>query len=468
MKSFKSRATAVVAAVLLGSTGGLFVNMPVHAAASSPGDGYGKEITPPPASGKGKVAKKGTKPVVSINGQKKTQPPRSGGPAKRALTPCLPDCHMYTAVGQSFSADPITSARYDFSIEKPYHADGMGSYQNNYATGQDGSFSLVEMGVTDDSSVPGGYNTVEVGSIVAPHLNAGSTNPHMFVFHWLKNVPQGYNLTGGFVDYSGGVGFSPVGPGDSLVADIGSVKRFQIQWLDNVVSTGRQGWWIAYNNLWVGYYPQALWSSAGETFEEAATAHGYGEIASTNEESCSDMGSGVMAAAGVGASISNFAVLGTSITADIDSFTIIDRPTRWNLTGTGPVYYGGPGYDSLGVGLGVTGSCAPPAEGVSVTSGLQGWEEVCPDFQLVTGCNDSWSKAWSTATIGVCTPVPVPGTTVTNAIWNRSLSSGKTFQIFRGISCSGTAKTYGNAAKEAFPAGSGWEGTNIRAYKRTA
>jgi hypothetical protein len=170
--------------------------------------------------------------------------------------------------------------------------------------------------------------------------------------------------------------------------------------------------------------------------------------------------------------MAGYTVYGTAESADMGQWINVTDATRWGSTAFGSpvtsVRAGGPGWDTIATNLGTANSCAPAAEGVSVTSGLQGWKQVCPDNQLVTGCDNSWSKAWSTATIGTCTPVPVPGTTITNAIWNRSLSSGKTFQVFRGISCSGTAKSYGNGAKEAFAVGSGWEGTAIRAYKRTA
>jgi hypothetical protein len=435
------------------------------------------DIKPPPPAApgvKGKTAKPGTKPVVAIGETKKAPMPDPEAVSTRGLTPCVPDCHLYTAVGDNnFGADPFEGAEYFMSIQKPYHAEGATSPYLNNNMGQHGGFSLNEMGVRKQST-GGNFNDIEIGSIVAPRLNGGSTDPHMFVFNWIDGVPDGYNLTGTFVDLSGQVGLSPVGPGDSLAADIGTSQRFSIHWFDNATSGNREGWWIGYKNLWVGYYPNSTYVNAGESFTDGTVATAFGEIASFGMESCDDMGTGVLPSAGVGATISSFAVSGTTITPNITDYKVITTPTRWDLIGTtSPIYFGGPGWNAPGKGHGYTGSCGPPAQGTPCDRAVQFWQSHAPDNTTVgalggTGAENMVCYSRASLTIGTCIVPLNQGIRPIYATWNNALQSGYTYKVYKTNNCTGTDKTYGNGQKEAYAAGSGWEDYAISSFKRTA
>ena len=420
-------------------------------------------------------ARVGTAKDKTPKGAVKGRTPGSTGVSTRALTTCSPDaCFKYSGVGQNLS-DNATSVRYDLTIAKPHLPVEAGTYQNNWHD-QKGRHSLMEVAAEAPGTTGGGQgNTVEVGWTVDYNINSGSFEPHLFVHSWVDNVSQGYNMDpmANFNDFSGGGGYSPVGPGDALTGAIGTNKRFQLAYLDNVASGGMEGWWVGYNSLWVGYWPISEWTSEGETFVDATKVSAFGEIASWTDESCADMGTGDMAASGVGASISNFAITGSTDTPDIDNFTSGTDLTRWNRSGTSsPIYIGGPGNNAIGMALGTKGSCGPGTAGTSVAGAFQFWQEHAPDNTIMyptlggTGASNMVNYSAAGLTIGTCYTLLNWGSRETWAIHNNANVSGRSVQIYKTSNCTGSSLIFNNQGKAAFPAGGGWERYNIRTFKR--
>lgn len=118
-------------------------------------------------------------------------------------------------------------------------------------------------------------NIVEVGWTVDRGVNGGSSDPHLFVYHWVDGKESCYNACG-FVQYS-----RTVFPGDKLAQ--GTVKRMGVQYFNGA-------WWIAFESEWVGYFPGALWNNR---YTKSDAIQWFGEVASSTLKPCSGMGTGV-------------------------------------------------------------------------------------------------------------------------------------------------------------------------------
>jgi hypothetical protein len=123
-----------------------------------------------------------------------------------------------------------------------------------------------------------GKQIVEVGWSVDRVVN-GDDNPHLFVFHWINGVSTCYN----------GCGWEQVSrtvkPGDTL--SYGGAKKFGIQYYGGA-------WWIAFDSEFVGYFPEKLWTEQGvASFSRTGLVQAFGEVASTVERPCSQMGNGL-------------------------------------------------------------------------------------------------------------------------------------------------------------------------------
>lgn len=182
-------------------------------------------------------------------------------------------------------------------------------------------------------------NIVEVGWTVDRGVNDGSSDPHLFVYHWVDGKESCYNACG-FVQYS-----RTVFPGDKLAE--GTVKRMGIQYFNGA-------WWIAFDSEWVGYFPGSLWSNR---YTRSDAIQWFGEVASSTLKPCSGMGTGVdpsdeFASARVGTINLLNASAPPSVSLNVQS------PQPAGITAasrTGPVYagirtssartvrYGGPG-----------------------------------------------------------------------------------------------------------------------------
>lgn len=221
--------------------------------------------------------------------------------------------------------------------------------------------SLVELAMEKDicTGCGGGAaqrNIVEVG---ARHP-AGAADTHLFVYHWVKGVGQGYFTN--FVECNtvGGVNNCVAGQPDVWDADDvitpGTTMRMGMQY----TATGSAGWWVwAYVNgatpEWLGYYPATLWTGQGVTgFTDASVVHAFGEVApGTGVLGCTDMADGNLPAAGppaLGGLVSSITLGGiASGSVNIMASPSITDATKYDVLPLGTAgnirsfRYGGPG-----------------------------------------------------------------------------------------------------------------------------
>lgn len=390
--------------------------------------------------------------------QTKGNPARIGGPVLDALPACgSPPCLKYSEKHQNFSAgtEP-TGVSATVSVSNPYLATSA----NNNAE-QDDGHSLVEVVAQhSDGGTPAASNIAEVGWTKDNQgVCATASQPCLFVFSWVSSVAQGYNAGNGWTNAPG---CSPCA-GDSLAGDVGTSKSFGLAY-----SAVNSRWEASYNGTVFGWWTSTAWATTPAPFVNADATQVFGELASsTTDKMCTDMGSGGHAGSASSTVVSGYALTGTATAPNLSGSTVSD-PSIWAQTTVSATSFrlGGEGYNSVGGALGVKGSCAPATQGTPAAGSFQAWQEECPDLNGTTGCNAAWSQAWSSATVGLCVIIPNPGVTITNAVWNNSGSSGKTFAVYRSGTCGGTAMTFGNAAKTVLP--SGWDDTAVRAFKRTA
>lgn len=166
---------------------------------------------------------------------------------------------------------------------------------------------------------------VEVGWTVDYNVN-GDLLPHLFVYHWVDDVASCYNGCG-FVRYS-----SSTIPGEILPT--GTRKAFTIMHYQG-------NWWIGYDGVWFGYYPDSLW---GNRYTSSGEIDEYGEVSTASHDylSCTEMGNGRYAedpaAASMQASVINPAGSFTWLTPSATD------PAYYSIVGTGPgaMRYGGP------------------------------------------------------------------------------------------------------------------------------
>ena len=177
--------------------------------------------------------------------------------------------------------------------------------------------SLAELALISADS----FDIVEIGWIVF----AGDPQPQLFVYHWVDNNPTCYNGCG-YVQLS-----TTRYPGMSVDVD-GMPHNYSIAHQD-----GR--WYLGYEGEWIGYFPDELWRGA---FVEAAAIEWYGEVASENEQPCSQMGAGVFGDAPNAARISAQMVNGLPANA---GFGDDNRPDWYSVGDATPdaFSFGGPG-----------------------------------------------------------------------------------------------------------------------------
>lgn len=123
------------------------------------------------------------------------------------------------------------------------------------------------------AATAGNRQVVEVGWTVDTKMN-GDADPHLFVYSWVDGAQQCYNSCN-FIPAKG----ASIKPGDTLTV---GVKAFAIQHTDGV-------WWIWYNSEWIGGFPDSVWNGK---FTSAGSVKFYGEVASPQAQSCSQMGNG--------------------------------------------------------------------------------------------------------------------------------------------------------------------------------
>lgn len=199
-----------------------------------------------------------------------------------------------------------------------------------------GFHSLAELAVESANF----QQVVEVGWNVDPALY-GDNNPHAFVFKWVNGTAGCYNGCG----WVGAMGAATTA-GQSLAADIGTIKSFAIQHLTNAQCGCTAGWWVAYNGAWMGAFPDTLWTSP--TYTQAGFHQVFGEVALSDTTSTTDMGdpSVSLASATVGARLNSYAMVNSGSANSLTLFAT--DAARWSVfysptTSVRSIRYGGQG-----------------------------------------------------------------------------------------------------------------------------
>lgn len=152
--------------------------------------------------------------------------------------------------------------------------------------------TLAEIAVQSSDS----QQAVEAGWHVDPGVT-GDSNPHLFVYSWKNGTGQGYNGGNGWTDN----GSEAINAGASLASYNNTKIKFLWQYYSG-------DWWldlqISGADHWIGYYPGSSWTSP--TFTYGQRFQVFGEVASANTPTCTDMGNGTAAASGAGAQNGSF------------------------------------------------------------------------------------------------------------------------------------------------------------------
>jgi len=185
---------------------------------------------------------------------------------------------------------------------------------------------------------------VEVGWTVDRVVNNGDENPHLFVYHWVNGEKTCYNGCG-YVPYDG----ATVKAGDILTT---GAKKFGIVHVNDA-------WWISYDSNFVGSFPDKLWQEAGVDFTKAEVVQAFGEVASTVETPCSQMGNG-LPGADKGATFLGSVTLvnGPTAALDIRSTSTAGYYTV-NALSSRTFQYGGAGAGAAGTCPGSTPTPTP-------------------------------------------------------------------------------------------------------------
>lgn len=216
-------------------------------------------------------------------------------------------------------------------------------------------------------------NTIEVGWNVDYALY-GDTQVHLFSGGWKGGVFLGYNASAtGYVDYSGNA--TNVGANiHSAAVDptfTARIKKFTIS-RDTTVPCGSDatgGWWISYDNAWLGCYQNSIWSGAFTTINDAEY---FSEVPTfrASGKPCSDAGNGKPGNSAVLPLDATDPAFFASTTWLVSSGTApTSSNTLWNTdanaydaysigsTGNRTFTLGGKGYTSTGTTPGNLGSC---------------------------------------------------------------------------------------------------------------
>lgn len=188
----------------------------------------------------------------------------------------------------------------------------------------------------------------------------------LFVYAWKNGVGLGYN-GGGYVDYA---------PNTTVYAGmtVTAGQRMSLRITYDAATPSGGAWWMWVDpdgsgptaGDWIGYYPQSVWSGLSTAFTTANQIQGFFELASSVVESRSDMGDGYQGSGGSGASpapavlgsVSYGTATGVYANATLGYYVIPTGSTKWtqNTPSVRTFYGGGPGWDSTGTTIGVTGS----------------------------------------------------------------------------------------------------------------
>jgi hypothetical protein len=250
---------------------------------------------------------------------------KKGKPSPVPPTPCG-TCFMYA--GDRWTApvgDPGKDGAFtNMTVINPTLKTGTGA---DYHT-------LVELSVQSADS----KQIIEVGFTKDP-LVCGNSGTCVFVYHWVNGAETCYNGCN-WIDYAPETTWYA---GKDVTSLYGSYRRFLVQhsggvwWIANTASDGSDGHWM-------GYFPGSLWTSP--TFTKSFLIQRFGEVAATNQPTCTDMGYGVLPSSTAGASLGSFNTLvGSTWTLTAHTGTYQDTTNGYGEydVSTSTIRYGGGG-----------------------------------------------------------------------------------------------------------------------------
>lgn len=280
--------------------------------------------------------------------------PNAGGVTAQSTTACSsPPCYFYVGGLQNSTNTGLYA---NVTVNWMY-AD--------YYARDSGAHSLVELAAITKRA-NNNRDIVEIG-ITSDRLVNGSGNdePHMFVFYWVNGVGMGYNT--GYVNYTG-TNNCTYHPGADMSAATGTATALGVEY----VSTGSIGWWFSQGGKWCGYFPADpagtstatnKWYGSGANFTSASQGQAFGEVASSFNEPCTDMGNDKPGDGTVSSPynyntmpgyVSSVSFATGSPTVSLTAFRqpTTSAYTQNMLASNKTFYFGGAGWDSNGLNPG--------------------------------------------------------------------------------------------------------------------
>jgi hypothetical protein len=247
------------------------------------------------------------KPTVGKAGKKAMPPKSKSSGGATTLSACSTTCFYYAGAMRS-NATAIDGVQVNMGVYKP-------------TKDSKAAHTLGEIAVEKDTSA-GVTQIVEVGYTVDSTLNGGSSDPFLFVYHWVNGSSTCYNGCG-FVHYAS----ATLTPGDNISSQIGTQSWYGVQYNDHA-------WWIRANGQWIGYFPDSVWTGASPsvtTFTNTTYQQVFGEVAGTDTTTCTQMGNGTKPTATVNAARMGSLNKMVGGTATLDTYTsnFQTDPTRW-------------------------------------------------------------------------------------------------------------------------------------------
>lgn len=296
------------------------------------------------------------------------------GNHKASKSPCGGVCRQYLesiqfigtgSPGTGASAVKLATSQHNtYRSSNSYHTLWEVSAQGVSSNGTDGN--IVEIGWRKT-----GTTTGQAGC-------SSTTNPCLFLYAWVNGVGQGYGSDAGSnyvdnpnepVDNTTPLAVTAGGASPTVFYEYGARHMTTPpSWCTTTPGVG--AWVMTQQNVGatrdIACYKDTLWTSQGETFTEIHLTQAFNEIAGTDSNPCTDMGSGVFGVSTTPSAaqwVKNYTLTGATASwavADVHASPSTLSPTafRINRNSSTETRNGGPGYNGLGgTSTGTVGSC---------------------------------------------------------------------------------------------------------------
>lgn len=148
-------------------------------------------------------------------------------------------------------------------------------------------------------------NIVEVGWTVSHSSEGQGPIPSLFVFHWVNGQGTCYNECG-FIPLPGAKYY----PGMALSNFVSTSVEFRLQFM--IIDNDKEGWWVWFDDEWIGYFPSSLWTEAGFNFSSANVLQWFGEVCASSVETTTQMGNGMFGLSNQSAKVWNPVMIDTN------------------------------------------------------------------------------------------------------------------------------------------------------------